>query len=321
MQSKIKQFAGDLLSKYVVYAIFVLSLIVFGIWLGGSFFSVSNLLNITRQAGAIVVLSVGMVFIIGMGHIDLSIGSTIAVTSLFIALILRDINSIPLALLAALGTGAVVGFFNGLFVTRINMPAFLTTLGTQSVLKGVAMWLTNTKAIPISNDTFLYWFGAGRVLNVIPILFFWAVISTAIGHVVLKNTAYGRKVLSVGGNRVAAGYSGVNVKKIELIAFVVMGTLAGLAGALYAGRAQAARWDFGSGVEMNVIAAVVLGGTAMSGGNGSVIGAMIGSFLIMMINNGLVIGGLGTAQQTLMQGVIILVAVALSELGKMRQRQ
>ena len=200
------------------------------------------------------------------------------------------------------------------------MPAFLTTLGTQSVLKGVAMWLTNTKAVPITNETFLYWFGAGRVFGVIPILLVWAVVSTVIGHVVLMNTAYGRKVLSVGGNRVSAAYSGVNVKRIELTAFVVMGALAGLAGALYAGRAQAARWDFGSGVEMNVIAAVVLGGTAMSGGSGSVIGAMIGSFLIMMINNGLVIGGLGTAQQTLMQGVIIIVAVALSELGKMRKR-
>lgn len=320
MQSKINKLIGDLLSKYVVYVIFALALLVFGIWLGGNFFSLSNLLNITRQSGAIVVLSVGMVFIIGMGHIDLSIGSTIAVTSLFIAIILRDLNSIPLALLAALGTGAIVGLFNGLCVTRLNMPAFLTTLGTQSVLTGIAMWLTNTKAVPITNSSYLYWFGSGKVFSEIPILFIWALVATIIGHIVLKNTAYGRKVLSVGGNRVAAGYSGVKVKRVELTAFIVMGMLAGLAGCLYTGRAQAARWDFGKGVEMNVIAAVVLGGTAMSGGNGSVIGAMIGSFLIMMINNGLVIGGLGTAQQTLMQGVIILVAVALSELGKMRKR-
>lgn len=320
MQSKIKKIPRDLLSKYVVYTIFVLSLVVFGIWLGGNFFSVSNLLNITRQSGAIVALSVGMVFIIGMGHIDLSIGSIIAVTSLIIAMILRDTDNILLAMLAALGIGAFVGLFNGLCVTRIHMPAFLTTLGTQSVLTGIAMWLTNTKAIPVTNNNFLYWFGAGKVFGVIPILFLWALVATAIGHVTLKNTAYGRKVLAVGGNRIAASYSGVNVKRIEMISFIVMGMLAGLSGALYAGRTQAARWDFGSGVEMNVIAAVVLGGTAMSGGNGSVIGAMIGSFLIMMINNGLVIGGLGTAQQTLMQGVIILIAVALSELGKMRKR-
>ena len=258
MQSKINKLIGDLLSKYVVYVIFALALLVFGIWLGGNFFSLSNLLNITRQSGAIVVLSVGMVFIIGMGHIDLSIGSTIAVTSLFIAIILRDLNSIPLALLAALGTGAIVGLFNGLCVTRLNMPAFLTTLGTQSVLTGVAMWLTNTKAVPITNSSYLYWFGSGKVFSEIPILFVWALVATIIGHIVLKNTAYGRKVLSVGGNRVAAGYSGVKVKRVELTAFIVMGMLAGLAGCLYTGRAQAARWDFGKGVEMNVIAAVLL---------------------------------------------------------------
>ena len=111
----------------------------------------------------------------------------------------------------------------------------------------------------------------------------------------------------------------IPVKKITMSAFIFMGMLSGLAGTLYAGRAQAARWDFGNGAEMNVIAAVVLGGTAMSGGTGSAIGAVVGSFLIMMINNGLVIGGLGVAQQTLMQGVIILIAVALSELGKKKR--
>ena len=121
------------------------------------------------------------------------------------------------------------------------------------------------------------------------------------------------------GAKLTVSLLGVPVKKITMSAFIFMGMLSGLAGTLYAGRAQAARWDFGNGAEMNVIAAVVLGGTAMSGGTGSAIGAVVGSFLIMMINNGLVIGGLGVAQQTLMQGVIILIAVALSELGKKKR--
>ena len=103
------------------------------------------------------------------------------------------------------------------------------------------MWLTNTKAVPITNSSYLYWFGSGKVFSEIPILFIWALVATIIGHIVLKNTAYGRKVLSVGGNRVAAGYSGVKVKRVELTAFIVMGMLAGLAGCLYTGRAQAAR--------------------------------------------------------------------------------
>ena len=131
MRSKNRKILSDLLGKYIVYVIFLLSLLLFGIWLGGTFFSLRNLLNITRQSGAIVVLSVGMVFIIGMGHIDLSIGSVVAVTSLTIAIILRDTNNIPLALLVALGIGAAIGLFNGLMLGS-NRPV-ISTLKTSHI--------------------------------------------------------------------------------------------------------------------------------------------------------------------------------------------
>ena len=318
MQSSSKKKIRFDISKYVVYIIFVLCIVIFGIWLGGSFFSVTNLLNVVRQSGAIAVMAIGMVFIIGLGHIDLSISSVVAVSALLIGMILRSTGNIFLAMLAALAFGALVGLCNGICVTRLHMPAFLTTLGVQSILTGAAMWMSGTKAIPITNDTFLFWFGSGTV-GVVPILLFWAVAAMFIGHIVLSYTSYGRKVLASGGNITAARYAGVNVKRVTVTAFMMQGILAALAGALYAGRTQAARWDFGEGVEMNVIAAVVLGGTAMSGGTGSAIGAVVGSVLIMMINNGLVIGRLGVPQQTLMQGVIIIIAVALSELGKKRR--
>jgi len=304
------------ISKYIVYIIFVLCLIIFGIWLKGSFFSLSNLLNITRQAGAVSVMAIGMVFVIGLGHIDLSIGSVVALSSLITAYILRDTGNPILAVIVAIGFGAIVGLFNGLCVTTIGMPAFLTTLGSQAILTGIAMWISATKAVPITHKGFLFWFGSGTIGQV-PILLFWAVGATVVGYIVLNNTSYGRKILATGGNATSAKYSGVRVNKI---AFIYNGCLAAIAGTLYAGRAHSARWDFGSGVEMNVIAAVVLGGTAMSGGTGSAIGALIGSFLIMMIDNGLVIGGLGVAQQTFMRGIIIILAVALSEIGRMKKR-
>lgn len=307
------------ISKYIVYIIFVLCLIIFGIWLKGSFFSLSNLLNITRQAGAVSVMAIGMVFVIGLGHIDLSIGSVVAVSSLIIAYILRDTGNPVLAVIVAIGFGAIVGLFNGLCVTTIGMPAFLTTLGSQAILTGIAMWISATKAVPITHKGFLFWFGSGTIGQV-PILLLWAVGATVIGYIVLNNTSYGRKILATGGNATSAKYSGVRVNKITVLAFIYNGCLAAIAGTLYAGRAHSARWDFGSGVEMNVIAAVVLGGTAMSGGTGSAIGALIGSFLIMMIDNGLVIGGLGVAQQTFMRGIIIILAVALSEIGRMKKR-
>ena len=307
------------ISKYIVYIIFVLCLIIFGIWLKGSFFSLSNLLNITRQAGAVSVMAIGMVFVIGLGHIDLSIGSVVALSSLITAYILRDTGNPILAVIVAIGFGAIVGLFNGLCVTTIGMPAFLTTLGSQAILTGIAMWISATKAVPITHKGFLFWFGSGTIGQV-PILLFWAVGATVVGYIVLNNTSYGRKILATGGNATSAKYSGVRVNKITVLAFIYNGCLAAIAGTLYAGRAHSARWDFGSGVEMNVIAAVVLGGTAMSGGTGSVIGALIGSFLIMMIDNGLVIGGLGVAQQTFMRGIIIILAVALSEIGRMKKR-
>ena len=307
------------ISKYIVYIIFVLCLIIFGIWLKGSFFSLSNLLNITRQAGAVSVMAIGMVFVIGLGHIDLSIGSVVAVSSLITAYILRDTGNPVLAVIVAIGFGAIVGLFNGLCVTIIGMPAFLTTLGSQAILTGIAMWISATKAVPITHKGFLFWFGSGTIGQV-PILLLWAVGATVIGYIVLNNTSYGRKILATGGNATSAKYSGVRVNKITVLAFIYNGCLAAIAGTLYAGRAHSARWDFGSGVEMNVIAAVVLGGTAMSGGTGSAIGALIGSFLIMMIDNGLVIGGLGVAQQTFMRGIIIILAVALSEIGRMKKR-
>ena len=307
------------ISKYIVYIIFVLCLIIFGIWLKGSFFSLSNLLNITRQAGAVSVMAIGMVFVIGLGHIDLSIGSVVAVSSLITAYILRDTGNPVLAVIVAIGFGAIVGLFNGLCVTTIGMPAFLTTLGSQAILTGIAMWISATKAVPITHKGFLFWFGSGTIGQV-PILLLWAVGATVIGYIVLNNTSYGRKILATGGNATSAKYSGVRVNKITVLAFIYNGCLAAIAGTLYAGRAHSARWDFGSGVEMNVIAAVVLGGTAMSGGTGSAIGALIGSFLIMMIDNGLVIGGLGVAQQTFMRGIIIILAVALSEIGRMKNR-
>ncbi len=307
------------ISKYIVYIIFVLCLIIFGIWLKGSFFSLSNLLNITRQAGAVSVMAIGMVFVIGLGHIDLSIGSVVALSSLITAYILRDTGNPVLAVIVAIGFGAIVGLFNGLCVTIIGMPAFLTTLGSQAILTGIAMWISATKAVPITHKGFLFWFGSGTIGQV-PILLFWAVGATVVGYIVLNNTSYGRKILATGGNATSAKYSGVRVNKITVLAFIYNGCLAAIAGTLYAGRAHSARWDFGSGVEMNVIAAVVLGGTAMSGGTGSAIGALIGSFLIMMIDNGLVIGGLGVAQQTFMRGIIIILAVALSEIGRMKKR-
>lgn len=301
-------------NDYMVYIIFVVVLSIFAIWLGETFFSMSNILNITRQAGATAIMAVGMVFVIGLGHIDLSIGAVVALSAMVISLILRSTDNIGLALLGGLVLGAVVGAFNGFAVVKMKMPAFLVTMGMCSVIRGTAMWTTNTKAVPIVNATFNKWLGSGTVGG-IPVLFIWTLVALAIGYFVLSCTPFGKRVMATGGNYTAAKYSGVKVEMITFKVFIIMGMVSALAGALYAGRMHTARWSYGDGVEMDVIAAVVLGGTSMAGGNGSIVGAVVGALLINMINNGLVIGGFNTAQQVIMQGVIIILAVALGNIG------
>lgn len=309
MQSKVKRRID--FYQYMVYIIFALVLIFFAIWLGPSFFSKSNLLNITRQTAMVSVMAVAMTFVIACGQIDLSIGAVVALSALLSAWVLEKNNNLFLALLLALSVGTIVGIVNGLLVTLLNIPAFLATLGMMSIIRGSAMWLTATKAITIRNDVFNYVFGMGTVAG-IPIVLIWTVLALVLGHVALKYLAYGKKVLAIGGNQSSALYSGIRVKQIKVMVFAAMGFAAAFAGIIYAARMKTARYTYGDGDEMSVIAAVVLGGTSMAGGNGNIIGSVVGSLLLGVINNGLIIGGLDTSQQQVVRGIIIILAVALS---------
>ncbi|MDR0552464.1 MAG: ABC transporter permease [Spirochaetaceae bacterium] len=303
------------INRAMVYVVFLIVLAIFAVWLGGTFFSPSNLLNISRQAATTAIMAVGMVFVIGLGQIDLSIGSVVALSAMIIALIMRVIDNIPIALIAGLLLGALAGTLNGLALTKLKIPSFLATLGIASIIRGIAMWTTGTKAVPVTNDFYNFLFGAGSI-GPIPVLLFWMLAALILGSFALSNMAYGKQVLACGGNYMAAQYSGVKTQKVTMLVFIFMGMISALCGALYTGRMQTARFSYGTGVEMDVIAAVVLGGTRMSGGNGSVVGAIIGALLINMINNGLIIGGFDTAQQTSMKGIIIVLAVALGNIGK-----
>jgi ribose transport system permease protein len=172
------------------------------------------------------------------------------------------------------------------------------------------MWATNSAPQPILNDTFNNVFGTGDV-GAIPSLVIWTAVAVAIGHLVLRRTRYGRGVLATGGNEEAARFSGVDTKRIKFLVLVGSATAAALAGMLYAGRLQSGRFQWGEGDELSVIAAVILGGTSLFGGKASVIGALVGSLLIGLINNGLILMGLEFSQQQIVRGVIIILAVAL----------
>lgn len=305
------------ISKCMVYIIFLVVLSLFAIFIGGSFFSLNNILNIIRQTAVVSMIAVTMTFVIAIGEIDLSVGSTIGLSGLMAALVLQSTDNIPLAILAALAVGLVVGLVNGLLIVALNLPSFLVTLGMQMVLVGTSMWITNTTAIPIGNTTFTFIFGGGSI-GKLPLLLLWVLITGAVGYIVLNRTPYGKKVLAVGGNATSARYSGINVKKIVVYVFVYSSLMAALGGMLYAGRMSSGRYTFGDGLELDAIASVILGGTSMAGGNGSIVGAIIGSLLIGTINNGLMFFGLSTAQQTVAKGAIIILSVALSALVSLR---
>ena len=307
------------ITQYMVYIIFLMATVIFAVWLGGMFFSVTNILNICRQTAMISVMAVGMTFVLATGGIDLTISGVVPVVGLIAAMVLNATDSILLALGAALFLGGVVGVLNGLLITFFTIPPFLVTLGMQGILTGIAMWISNTKSIPIYNETFNNIFGYGSVFG-IPVLLFWTLAFMIFGYFLLHNTAFGRKVLAVGGNYDAAEYSGIKVKQILIKTYVLSGMLAATAGLLYCGRSKSAKYTYGEGVEMDVIAAVVLGGTAMSGGTGNIFGAIVGALLMGMINNGLIMGGLSVSQQKIVRGIIIIIAVAIGNFNSRKKK-
>lgn len=300
------------LKEYIVYYCFIFMLIVFGIILRDTkFLSGSNLMNILRQTAMISVMAVGMTFIISAGEIDLSIGAVVALAALVAAKILESTNNILLAVLAALAVGALSGLANGLLITKVRIPAFLVTLGTQGIITGFARSITNLEAVPIVNTTFNNLFGSGNI-GPISSLFIWTIFIVAIGHVVYKMTPFGRSVLAVGGNKSAARYSGVRTDRVRIAVMVIGGVTASIAGLLYCGRLQGARYTLGADDLMNVIAAVVIGGTSFSGGRGTVIGALFGAIIMGMLTNGLLLMKLSVSEQMIARGIIIILAVSLS---------
>ncbi|NPV87329.1 MAG: ABC transporter permease [Anaerolineae bacterium] len=288
----------------VIFAIFAVALYPSG------FLNPNNLLNILRQTATISVMAVAMTFVLAAAEIDLSVGAVAGLASVVTAMSIARYGIVA-GVVAGLTTGLLVGLINGFLATRIGIPSFLVTLGMQGIATGTAMWVTQTAPIPIANQMYTYIFGSGNV-GPIPTLFIWTLAVFLTGHLCLKATPFGRQVLATGGNETAARYSGINTKKIKYITFVVMSMIAALAGMLYAGRLHSGRFQWGQGDELSVIAAVVLGGTSLFGGKGSVIGTIIGAILIGLINNGLILMGLEASQQMIVRGAIIIFAVALT---------
>ena len=288
-----------------------------------NFLKANNLLNVANQIVVIAILAIGMTMVIITGGIDLSVGSLIALSACVLALLIREMAGaehagalgMTLCCLGGVGVCAAMGLFSGLMVTVFAIPPFITTLGMMLVASGLAYILAEGQSIYQVPDSFI-WLGRGTDLFGIPNAVVMMVILYAVAHVMMTRTALGRYIYAVGGNREAARLSGVPVNGVLLFVYTACGALAGLGGAVMASQLKSGSPTYGLMYELYTIAAVVVGGTSLAGGEGKILGTLIGAFIIAVIQNGMNLTGVESYTQKVVLGLVILGAVLLDMLKK-----
>lgn len=273
-----------------------------------SFATVTNLFNVVRQITINLFLACGMTYVILLAGIDLSVGSIIAVSGCISAgLIVWNGLPVYVGILGGILIGVLLGVIDGYIVSSTNIPAFIVTLAMMNIGRGIARVYTKAQTISVLDPKYQFW-GMGTIFG-IPIQLYAIIAVVAVSSFILNKTQLGRHIYAVGGNRQAAEYSGINVKKVTFFVFVYSALLASLAGILTVGRTFTAMMTLGDGAEMDAISAVVLGGTSMNGGKGSISGTVIGAIVIGVLKNGMNLLGIDSSWQYIVQGIVILIAV------------
>lgn len=291
------------------------------------FLTVDNGLNVLRQICVNVCLSIGMTIIILSGGIDLSVGSVLAFSGAVAAGLLKNGVEVPAgdlfidvtvsgAILAGVLVGTALGWFNGFVITRFKLPPFVATLGMLSIARGLTMLWTGGFPITRLGDPFGF-MGSGHVLG-IPMPVWISAVLVALFMLIMRRTRFGRQVYAVGGNERAAMLSGLNVQRVKLRVYTIGGALSGVAGLLVTARLDSATPNAGLSYELDSIAAVVIGGTSLNGGRGSIMGTVLGCLIIGVLNNGLVLLEVSPFWQQIIKGLVILVAVAVDKMGEKR---
>lgn len=277
------------------------------------FLSPRNLLNVGRQASVVAIVALGQALVIIARGIDLSVGSVIGLSAVVAAITIRDTGYESVGLAAGLLTGVACGAINGVLYTRFKINPFIATLGVLSIGRGLALLMTGGIPVPIGG--LAEFVGAGRLLG-IPVSFLLMIVLAIIVHVFVTYTVIGREIYAIGDNPKAARLAGVNIKATRLVVFTICGLLAGLGGLILSGNLASADPNLGIGYELDVIAAVILGGTALSGGRGSIIGVVIGALLMALLNNAFVLLGVAAYWQVVTKGLVIILAVGIDGLTR-----
>ena len=308
----------------------VIILIIFFSIANDNFLTTTSILTMIRHVALNAIVAIGITFIILTGGIDLSIGSVIGFSGMIAGgLIFEGINlgflgitiypSVPLIILITLIIGILIGLFNGVLVTKFNVPAFIATMGTMYIIRGFALLRSDGRTFPnlvgseeLGNTGFPQ-FGFGTFLG-IPYPILMLIVLVIITVYVSKKTPFGRHIYAVGGNENAAKLSGIKVARVKTTAYMISGGCAALVGLIITSQLQAAHPATGEAYEMNAIAASVLGGTSLAGGRGSIGGAVLGAFVIGILNDGMVMMGVSSFWQRVIRGVVIILAVIIDQM-------
>lgn len=280
------------------------------------FLSTSNLMGILRQAAVYVIMGLGMSFVMMTGGVDLSQGSLLALIGVISAYIVQNVGSIPLAILASVVVGAAIGSINGTIISCLSIPPFIATLASMYLCRGLTLVITQASPIVLTNDAFK-WIGTGSLLG-LPVPVYIFLIAAAVGQFILSYTATGRFILAVGSNQEAARLSGIKTRWNKCKAYILSGIMVSIAGIVYVSRLGAAQATAGQSYEMEAIAAAVLGGTSVMGGEGTVFGTVLGAIVVAIVRNAMVLLEISTYYQQVVTGAVILIAVIIDAQRKAR---
>jgi putative xylitol transport system permease protein len=304
---------GQVLSRYgIVLAFLVLCLVLS--FLSPYFLTTQNILNVLLQTSINLVVSIGMTFVITSAGIDLSVGSMVAVAGMVMADVVAHKWGIWLAVPLALLVGTLCGWLNGMLITRLRLPPFIVTLGTMSILRGVALIYNDGKPLYGLAQKDLKVISGGIASIPIPVII--ALVVALLAHFVLRHTTVGEYATAIGGNEETARLSGIDVRRYKVIIYSISGLMCGLAGVILTARLSAAEPIAGTMYELDAIAATVMGGTSLSGGQGTIFGTIIGALLMGVLRNGLNLLNIQSYYQLGVIGAVIILAVALDTLRK-----
>ena len=279
--------------------------------LNSSFIEPSNLKNLLRQVSINALISFGMTFVILTGGIDLSVGSILALSSVLMGSFIKTGHDPILGIVLACLMGAVLGAINGLVITKGKVAPFIATLATMTIFRGLTLVYTNGNPISsLTESEVFHGFGQGFFLG-LPVPAIMMLLMFAVSYFILHKTTLGRKTYAVGGNEKVSFIAGIKIDRIKIFAYTITGFLCGMAGAILTSRLNSAQPTAGTGYELDAIAAVVLGGTSLSGGKGRIVGTIIGALIIGTLNNGLNILNVSSFYQQVVKDIVILLAVLM----------